>query len=339
LRVRWQPPPTSVAGLRSHRIDVAVFAGNGVSVSAPAIVSFYLPPHECRFEDADGRVLEVHHQTHNPDLGLPLDAGDSRWRQAIFAFAVAGDGLRSRLLAPLLAEAERVALQELWRRLESRQQEVKVLEADPARQSLAEEARRQLADDTARALQTDLPGGRKVRQRIEEVFAALADFSDLYPSFQSELEALAERSPKPGARADVRADVSRLAALSLLRRTESGAVVTVSPVDRLSAGERHGLRGLNLTLLSQVLFPEVLERSPAPAWAEVRLSRAKPWRDLHRYDATGRHLGWLRHHDGRQTAFDAEGRLLPDGFERPEKALTVVYRLDAEGRMTWAPAP
>ncbi len=339
LRVRWQPPPTSAAGLRSHRIDVAVFAGNGVSVSAPALVSFYLPPHECRFEDAEGRVLEVHHQTHNPDLGLPLDAGDARWRQALFALGVAGDGLRSRLLAPLLAEAERAALQEHWRRLEARQQEVKALEADPARQSLAEEARRQLAEDTTRVLQASLPGGRKVRQLVEEVLAALADFSDLYPSFLAELDALATRSTKSSAAADVRVEVSRLLALGLLRRTDSGAVLTMSPADRLSAGERHGLRGLNLTLLSQVLFPEVLERSPAPAWADVRLSRAKPWRDVHRYDATGRHLGWLRHHEGRQTAFDAEGRLLPDGFERPDKAVPVVYRLDAESRMTWAPAP
>ena len=339
LRVRWQPPPTSAAGLRSHRVDVAVFAGNGVSVSAPALLSFYLPPHEYRFEDAEGRVVEVHHQTHNPDLGLPPAASDPRWRPALLALAVAGDGLRSRLLAPLLAEAERTALQEHWRRLDARQQEAKDLEADPARQSLAEQARRQLAEDTARALQASLPGGRKVRQVVEEVFAALADFSDLYPSFQAELDALAVRSPKPGAVEEVRAEVARLRGLGLLRRTNSGAVLPVSPADRLSAGERHGLRGLNLTLLSQVLFPEVLERSTAPAWADVRLSRAKPWRDVHRYDASGRHLGWLRHHEGRQTAFDAEGRLLPEGFERPEQAVPVVYRLDAEGRMTWAPGP
>jgi hypothetical protein len=339
LRVRWQPPVTSAAGLRSHRVDVAVFAGNGVSVSAPALISFYLPPHEFRFEDAEGRVSEVHHQTHNPDLGLPAEPGDPRWRQALFALVLAGDGLRSRLLAPLVMEAERTALQEIWRRLEARQQEVKALEGDPARKSLAEQARRQLTDDTARALQESLPGGRRVRQRVEEVFAALADFSDLYPSFQAELEALAERSPKASAAVDVRAEVARLVALGLLRRTDSGAVLTVSPVDALSAAERHGLRGLNLTLLSQVLFPEVLERSPAPAWTDVRLSRSKPWRDVHRYDATGRHLGWLRHHDGRQTAFDAEGRLLPEGWEQPEKTVPVVYRLDAEGRMTWAPAP
>ena len=335
LRVRWQPPPTSAAGLRSHRIDVAVFAGNGISVSAPAFVSFYLPPHEHRIEDAGGRVLEVHHQTHNPDLGLPLDAGDPRWRQALFALAVAGDGLRSRLLAPLLAETERTALQEHWRRLEVRQQEVKSLEADPARQSLAEQARRQLADETARALQASLPGGRKVRQLVEEVLAALADFSDLYPSFQAELDALAARSPKAGAGVNVRAELARLAALGLLRRTDSGAVLPVSPADRLTAGERHGLRGLNLTLLSEVLFPEVLERSPAPAWSDVRLSRPKPWRDVHRYDEGGRHLGWVRHHEGRQTAFDAGGHLLPDGFERLENSVPVVYEIDAEGRLIW----
>lgn len=336
LRVRWQPPPVSAAGLLSHRIDLAVFAGNGVNVSAPAFLSFYLPPHEYRFEDAQGRVLEVHHQTHNPDLGLPLEAGDARWRQALFDLALAGDGLRSRLVARLLAEPERIALQEIWRRLEARQQDVKALENDPARQSLAEEARRQLGEATARALESELPGGRPARQVIETVFTSLADFSDLYPSFQNELQDLAARSSKPTAAADLRAEVARLVAIGILSRGGSGAVMTVSPADRLSAGERHGLRGLNLTLLSQVLFPGVLERSSAPAWADVRLSRPKPWRDVHRHDGDGRHLGWVRHHDGRRTAFDAEGRLMPETGGNP--AVPVVYGTDDEGRLVWRPA-
>jgi len=130
--------------------------------------------------------------------------------------------------------------------------------------------------------------------------------------------------------------VARLVAIGILSRGGSGAVMTVSPADRLSAGERHGLRGLNLTLLSQVLFPGVLERSSAPAWADVRLSRPKPWRDVHRHDGDGRHLGWVRHHDGRRTAFDAEGRLMPETGGNP--AVPVVYGTDDEGRLVWRPA-
>jgi hypothetical protein len=337
LRVRWQPPPISAAGLRSHRVDVAVFAGNGVAVSAPALISFYLPPHEYRFEDGEGRVMEVHHQTHNPDLGLPVETGDPRWLQVLRALTVTGTDLRSRLLAPLLSQVEREALQAILRRLDDRLREVET--ADPTQPSRVDEARRRLADDLALALQESLPSGRQVRQLVEATFSGLADLSDLYLSHQAELDALADRSPKTSAATDVRAEVARLLDLGLLRRTDAGALATVSPAGRWSAGERHGLRGLNLTLLSQVLFPGELERSPMPAWADVRLSRSKPWRDVHHYDASGRHLGWIRHHEGRQTAFDAEGRLLPAGLDHPEQAVPVVYQLNDEGRMTWESAP
>ena len=38
LRVRWPPPTATSTGLRSHRVDIGVFASNGVSLSAPAII-------------------------------------------------------------------------------------------------------------------------------------------------------------------------------------------------------------------------------------------------------------------------------------------------------------
>ena len=36
LRVRWQPPIINSTGIRSHRIDIGIFADNGASISAPS---------------------------------------------------------------------------------------------------------------------------------------------------------------------------------------------------------------------------------------------------------------------------------------------------------------
>lgn len=340
VRVRWHPTQTSSAGLLSHRVDIGVFATNGTSMSTPAFLSFYCPPHEHRSEDAQGRVLEVLHQSHNPHLGLPTELTSPRWMHAIFALSVAGDGLRSRLTEKLLSTAERNMLQKIWLSLDQRQQQLKKLEADPTQKKQAEEASRRLSEEIRLALQEKLPGEKAstVQAVIERVFHALADFHDLYPSFQKELHQLAAQSPQAGAEGIIRAEVARLIALGILYEEASGTVLTQAAPDRLSSMEQHCLRGLNLTLLSHALFPGILERSPAPAWVDPRLALPKPWRDVYRYDEEGRCLGWLRHHDGRSTWFDAMGKLLPEGPQQPTKAVPIQYTATPEGRIIWRPA-
>lgn len=62
LTIPWHDP-APVAGrpeIRSARIDIAVFADNGVELSAPAFFSLSLPGHQRRELDAEGRVLAVH---------------------------------------------------------------------------------------------------------------------------------------------------------------------------------------------------------------------------------------------------------------------------------------
>jgi len=56
LRVTWHDPATSnlPGWLPGARIDIGVFASNGVYTSAPAILSILLPLHEGRAYDADG---------------------------------------------------------------------------------------------------------------------------------------------------------------------------------------------------------------------------------------------------------------------------------------------
>jgi hypothetical protein len=323
VRVRWQAPFTTAGGIRSHRLDIGVFADNGIAVSAPAFLSFYQLPNERHFHDRGGRVAEILYQTHNPDLGLPAASADTRWLKVMSAVAVKGDGLKNRLMQRLLTGADRDLIQAEWLKLTELAKT-----AEPARASSALQS----------ALERKMPGdgGLTLRQTLESAFSAAADFTDLYPSFQRELDKLAASSPKRTAAADVRAEVVRLIDLGVLIEEASGAVQTVSPPDRLSEAERFYLRGLNLTLLSEVLFPEALERSTAPAWVDPRLTTPKPWRDIFRYDEkTGALVGWTRHGGGRAAAFDAEGRFLPDGFKHPGVAQPVVYEKGPGGVLTW----
>lgn len=317
LELRGHPPIIAASGIRSHRVDIGVFASNGISVSTPAFLSFYFLPNEKHFYDAAGRLTEIYYQAHNPDLGLPTNPGDARWLKLMLALSVKGDGLRSRLAGRLLTEGERQAIQSVWLRLKEKQ----VGEAE-----------------IAAALAAPLPSGRHptLRETLEKTLAAIVEFADLYPSFQTELDALAARSPKTTAPSEVRAEVLRLIDLGVLIEQASGSVVPVAPPDKFTAAERDYLSGLNLTLLSQVLFPEVLERSTAPAWVDPRLTTPKPWRDIFRYDEkTGELAGWLRHGGGRVAAFDAAGRFLPQGFKQPEAAQEVIYEKNAAGLLVW----
>ena len=177
-----------------------------------------------------------------------------------------------------------------------------------------------------------------VRATIDKVLNAIASFHPFYLGSQRELDALAAASPKSTAVADVRAELHRLIMQGVLVEQASGQIDTMSPPEKLSLGERYMLRGLNLTLLSQVLFPDILDRSTAPAYVSPRLTTLKQWRDVYRYDpTTGALQGWIRYADARIANFDAEGRLLPDGPQG--KSIPVLYLMNEKGMLTWRPQP
>ena len=337
LHVRWQPPVKTAAGIRSHRVDIGVFASNGISVSAPAIISFYMLPNEMHFYDDQGRTTEVFYQVHNPELGLPPGAGDQRWLPAMLAVSLAGDGLRSRLMEKLLTQEERQAIQKVWLPLDAQWQAIRKLESEPEKKDTAAVLNNRLSEDLAKALETPLPGDREmtVRSAIERALVSIAGFTDLFPSFQQELLRMAGASSKTSALADVAQEVKRLRELNIFMGESNGLVTTTVPADQLTQGERYCISGLNLTLLSQVLFPEVLERSTAPAWADPRLTTPKAWRDVHRYDREGKHIGWIRHEQGRTTWFAPDGTHLPEGLGQPGKARAVVYEKNPQGLLEW----
>ncbi len=340
IRVRWSPPGITATGIRSHRIDIGIFADNGASVSAPSIISFYMLPNEMHFYDEQGRVAEIHYQTHNPDFGLPVTDTDPRWVKILLAFSIKDTNFRSRLLEQILAPAERSALQQQYLALKPRLAAYSAVEQDDKRKDVATRLRDSLGEAISTALKTPVAekSDLTVRATIDKVLNAIAGFQLFYLGSQRELDALAAASSKPTAVADVRAELHRLLMQGVLVEQASGQIDTMSPPDKLSLGERYMLRGLNLTLLSQVLFPDVLERSTAPMYVSPRLTTPKQWRDVYRYDsATGALQGWIRYADSRIANFDTAGKLLPDGPQG--KGIPVLYTLNEKGLLTWKPQP
>ncbi len=338
LRVRWHPPMITATGIRSNRVDIAVFASNGISVSAPAIISFFMLPNERRFYDQRGSLTEIEYQAANPDIGLPLTSKDTRWLRAMLDVSIAGDGVRSQLIAQLLTNEERMAIQAVWLPLNKRLQVINSLEKDPVRKDAAMKMKADLETDLAAALDNKLPGGRglTVRSAIARSLDTLSTFPDLYFSYQKKLTTLATNSTKPSATADIRNEIRRLVDLGILIEQASGKISTATAPDKLSPAERHYLRELNLTVLSQVLFPEALDRSIAPAWVDPRLTTPKPWRDVFRYDeTTSQRLGWIRYQAGHTYWFDTQGRLLREGPKHPDKAVPVKYESNATGQLEW----
>lgn len=331
VAVRWQPPAlTTPAGsaTRSHRVDIGFFADNGVSLSPPAILSLYMLPNERRFYDEQGRVAEIHYAARNPDPGLPAADNDTRWLRVLAACVRPPEGLRATLMERAFEESERAALTEALQRLESLQQRLAELEKDKERRKEADEARRALETALRQSLAAKLPGTRalSVRQTLATAFDAIARFTDLYPGFQREIDDLAARSPVKNTAAALRAEVAHLTALGILLPEADGRISALRDADTRSEAENDALKSLNLTVLSHALFPDALQRAAGPAWVDPRLTTVKAWRDVYRYDPeSGRLTGWLRHHNGRTTWFDARGRWLPDGPGPNARALPVTY--------------
>lgn len=338
LRVRWQPPFINRAGIRSSRVDIGVFATNGAALSAPAIISVHMLPNERRFYQKDGRLAEIEYQAPNPDLGLPASDKDTRWLQVMRALCLPGGGLRGRLMGKLLNEEQRLSIQAVWSPLDKRFQTILAMEAKPGGQEGSASLRSELEKDIGRALEGSFPGAEKISLKLAltAVYYRLADIHDLYLVLRKDIDALAAQSPKKTAADDIRREVQRLLNLGVLIEQADGTLTTASAPGQWTAADQHYLRSLNLTVLSQAVFPEVLERAAGPAFVDLRLTTPKPWRDVFRYDETsGKLLGWVRHLAGRTYLFDAEGRLLPEGPKHPEKAQAVTYDRNAQGVMEW----
>lgn len=328
LHVRWHPPMTSSTGIRTHRVDIGLFVSNGISTSSPAIVSFYMLPNERRFFDKKGRLSEITYEAGNPELGLPSDAADLRWLPFIETAGVIDDTLIFHSLSDVLSVKQREAFSNAWMALAPLKLALDRLTADPASKEQADKQRAALGKAIADAIATRAPDKQNkaltLHEAAEAAINAMAAQTDLFSASQTELFSMAAKSPKTSAPQDLQSECKRLAECGVLVE-KNGVFATAHATSRFTEADRYYLRQLHLTVLSQVLLPGTLERSPAPLFADPRLTTRKSWRDVYRYDSQGIRIGWDRCSRGRVFHFDAEGRLL----DNDSKTSKVVYREEA----------
>lgn len=332
IRVKWHMPMFTETGIRTHRVDIGAFASNGISTSAPAFVTFYMLPNENRFYDEKGRISEIYYEAPNPDLGLP-PLGDLRWLEVFEAVVLRGEVLQSALMDKVFNDDERAEIHSLRKALQPRADAAASLEKDEQRKAEAARFKAEIEKDLAAALKKPASGtDQPLHINIAAGLSAIADQMELFPKLQRAIEKLAAQSPKKSAPGDLAAAVKRLVDLGLLIETAKGDIALVRSAELLRPGERYQLRCLNLLILSQVLFPDALVRSTAPAFVDPQLTTPKAWRDVFRYDDEGNSNGWVRYQGSRTHWFDRDGKLQP---KEGGAAKTVSYQ-EEKGRIVFS---
>ncbi|MFZ4763905.1 MAG: hypothetical protein ACOYMN_03035, partial [Roseimicrobium sp.] len=336
IAVAWHPTRRATSGINSQRVDIGVFANNGLAWSAPAFVSFYMLPNEARFYSSGGRLEEICYEATNPDLGLP-STDDLRWLSLGRRFSTDKRHPGIALLMRELSEVSVVRLESLSRRLAEEQATWRSLSADPGKKAAAEKALAGLKEKLRNGLAEPIGDGRKsLLQAFEDGVKDVSAIPDLYLAGQDVIPSLVKGSSAPNASDDFNSARQRLVDYQIYLQRAPGLYALALPVERLTAGERYHLSQFHLTVLRLALFPEFLDRSEAPAFVDERLTTRKAWRDVYQYSKDGARMGWTRYANGRTYEFDAKGRLLPQGRNGP--AVEVKYVRDAKkGRLIFAP--
>lgn len=336
ITVDWHPALQASTGITTHRVDIGVFANNGMGWSAPALFSIFMLPNEARFYDATGRLEEICYDAGNPDPGLPATR-DLRWltlgrrlsaQPSSLAILLLKQNLTAEASSQLIALADDLVLdQNTWR----------TLSRDVNKKPQADELLLKIQDRLRTSLEMPLKDSPlSLARSVAQAISTLADSADLYAAHQREAIELAATSTKVTASSNLAQARKRLLDFQVFKQADDGKVTLWHEDSLLSAGERYQLRQFHLTMLSQVLLPEFLERSADAAFVDVRLTTPKAWRDLYRYDEAGKCIGWSRLTNGRVYEFDREGHLLPDG--PGGRAVEVSYVLDAaSGRLVFIP--
>ncbi|QIF04810.1 hypothetical protein [Roseimicrobium sp. ORNL1] len=337
ISVEWHPEMRAASGIQTHRVDIGVFAGNGSAWSAPAIISFYMLPNEMRFLDEKGRLQEICYENGNPDPGIPPST-DLRWLALARRTDTERKSLPMRLLAKGLSEEAMVRLQAIADEFAPQQEKWRTLAANPARKAEADAVEAKLKEGLRKRLEAPEIGGKySLVEAMRTAIDTLSSAPDMFVVLQEELMGLARKSSKSSAVQDIAAARKRLLDWGvLLGQEDTGRVELIADEERLTAGDKHHLKQFHLTVLSQAVLPEFLERSVAPAFVDQRLTSPKNWRDIYLYAKDGSPIGWMRRANGRRYEFNTEGKLLPEG--RGGKAVDVEYKRDpATGKLLFVP--
>jgi hypothetical protein len=91
--------------------------------------------------------------------------------------------------------------------------------------------------------------------------------------------------------------------------------------------EKAQLERFGAAVLANLVYPGLLNHTCQINFVDGRLTAPKVWRDVYRYDAKDRPLGWTRHDGEKATDFNADGHLVlaTDARGRCVRARTVKY--------------
>ena len=159
---------------------------------------------------------------------------------------------------------------------------------------------------------------RTARDCIEEALNAVKDDPTLYVENSAQIAEMLKSIPAADAKAMTDAR-ERLVRGDILAGDDSaGWRLTplldgnTPPSDRLSNSQRNRLEWFNIELMNRLLYPGTLRLAFTRNYVPNNLtSPTKTWRDVYRYDNTGRLTGWTRYDADKITNFTADGKVIP----------------------------
>jgi hypothetical protein len=311
ITVAWQPrrPVAPGAALQSNRIDIGVFAHNGTYHSPPAFITFYTLDNESRTYDDDGRLREIGYG-HGATYFTVQD-----WPRFL-------DLLTDRTPAASLlglTDGQRTALHKI--REELRPLDEASANAPEDGRAKARQARDQFLERAA------LADKQPLKQFAAGKLTGLANDPELLTKHATLWEALFKEARHARVRDDARA---RLLSLGLgMGDAEAGKDnlaprlgTTWTDYERGQLARHHG------KLLADVVFAGAVSAASGPNFVDQRLAVPKDWRDVYRYDAKGRYLGWTRYAAAAAPVdFNPHGMIVleKDSLGRCLKARPVTY--------------
>jgi hypothetical protein len=342
-------PVAADSPLESSRVDIGIFAYNGVHWSAPAFVTWYSFDQEARTYDDQGRIRDIAYASGETRIVVKdwwklLAKENERWfpplskeqKDVVAALKAERDryldGLKQALadaaadtkrLAELQADAVRLegAAAALERKLAvAPETEKNALRIEQRKVNLEKvttnnrivELKLRLSRDEKVAQTID----DKQQKKFVETFgkshlARLEQLSQSTLVDNADYKALAEQATA-AQKAAVQNLADRLRQFEF--KPEAGAKDRPL-IDGPAAFDRELLAWLNAERLAQIAFPDTLHVQRLVNFVDYRLSLKRSWRDVYLYDPSGQYVGWARVEPGQQEP----AYFTPDGLVIAER--------------------
>ncbi len=338
--VHWHDRYPIVTGspMESNRVDIGVFAFNGVHYSAPAFITFFFLDSEARTYDAQGRLLEIGYGAGDVDVqASDLSAVLEAYKPG--SALAGGDALRAAYspeqTKAILAAAEPYRRSRAaWRAaVKNREEAEKAHKPDKEirglrdTESAAEKAQQQVLDGGQDLLHMGV--GKAVLAPLRSMAA------DPY-LFRGSGKIAAEVLRTPAQKAAFRRLSERFVRWGLFREAaDSPEKLALAPVrkeaDRdpaaLTRFEKDLLRRFHGEWLGQFVYRDLASFAFRAYYVDPNISPPKSWRDVYHYDAKGACAGWTRYSDDATAEFAADGKLITekDATGVPRKTQAVSY--------------